>query len=353
MSYYDGTKLLSLSDINGKKPEIYMVTTNRSGGKTTYFNRMFMNRFIRHNEKFMLIYRYINELDKVSEKFFKDIGSLFFPQYTMSEKQKQKGKYIELFLTHKDKPNEKICCGYAVALNSADCIKKLSHLFSDVHRMLMDEFQSETNHYCNDEVNKFKSIHTSVARGQGEQTRYVPVYMLSNPVSLLNPYYTAMGVSARLNSETKFLKGDGFVVEQGFVESASEAQLNSGFFRAFNGGDDSYNAYSAQGIYLKDSCNFIENPKGKNRYICTLKYKNKEYGIRAYDELGIIHCDDKPDTSFKDKIAVTTEDHDINYVMLRKNDFYIRKLRYYFDKGCFRFKDLKCKECIMIALGNC
>lgn len=351
MSYYDGTKLLSLKDINGKTPWIYMVTTNKSGGKTTYFNRLLVNRFIKNNAKFMLIYRYINELDNVSEKFFKDIGGLFFPQYTMCEKKKEKGKYIELFLIHRDKPNEKICCGYAVALNSADAIKRLSHLFSDVENMLMDEFQSESNHYCNDEINKFRCIYRAIARGQGKQSRYVAVFMLSNPVSLLNPYYSAMGISARLNSETKFLKGDGFVVEQGFVESACKAEMETGFFRAFGGSDDSYNAYSAQGIYLRDSCNFIENPKGKNRYICTLKYKNKEYGVRAYDELGIIHCDDKPDTSFKDKIAVTTEDHNINYVMLSKNDFYIRKLRYYFDKGCFRFKDLKCKECVMCALG--
>ena len=33
--FYDGTKLLSLMDTNGNKPEIYMCTTNRSGGKTT------------------------------------------------------------------------------------------------------------------------------------------------------------------------------------------------------------------------------------------------------------------------------------------------------------------------------
>ena len=43
--YYDGTKLLSLMDINGKRPEIYISTSNRSAGKTTYFNRFFVNRF--------------------------------------------------------------------------------------------------------------------------------------------------------------------------------------------------------------------------------------------------------------------------------------------------------------------
>lgn len=45
MSYYDGTKLLSLKDINGNLPEIYICTSNRSAGKTTYFNRLCVNLF--------------------------------------------------------------------------------------------------------------------------------------------------------------------------------------------------------------------------------------------------------------------------------------------------------------------
>ena len=37
--YYDGTKLLSMTDLNGKKPEIFICTSNRTAGKTTYFSR--------------------------------------------------------------------------------------------------------------------------------------------------------------------------------------------------------------------------------------------------------------------------------------------------------------------------
>ena len=225
--YYDGTKLLSMKDINGNKPEIYMCTTNRTGGKTTYFGRLCINRFINKGEKFGLIYRYNYELDDVTDKFFKDIGSLFFPNMTMTSKRRASGIFHELFLDEKS-------CGYAFSLNSADQIKKYSHLFNDIERMLFDEFQSETNHYCSDEVKKLLSVHTSVARGQGEQVRYVPVYMLSNPVSIINPYYIEMGISERLRDNTKFLRGDGFVLEQGYVDSASKAQKESGFNRAFS-----------------------------------------------------------------------------------------------------------------------
>ena len=56
--YYDGTKLLSMLDINGDKPEIYLCTSNRTAGKTTYFNRLVTKKFLNEGIKFMLVYRF-------------------------------------------------------------------------------------------------------------------------------------------------------------------------------------------------------------------------------------------------------------------------------------------------------
>lgn len=340
--YYDGTKLLSMLDINGNKPEIYMCTTNRTGGKTTYFGRLCINRFLDKGEKFGLLYRYNYELDDIVDKFYKDLGSLFFPTYTMESKRRAKGTFQELFLNGKS-------CGYALSLNNADQIKKYSHLFSDIQRMIFDEFQSETNHYCDNETKKFISIHTSIARGQGEQVRYVPVYMLSNPVSIINPYYVEMGISGRLKDDTKFLRGDGFVLEQGYIESASIEQKNSGFNRAFS--KNSYTAYSSECVYLNDNKAFVEKPAGKSKYLCTLRYKGSDFALREYTESGLIYCDDKADSSFLTRISVTTDDHNINYVMLKRNDFFLSNLRYFFEHGCFRFKDMRCKEAVLSALS--
>lgn len=69
--YYDGTKLLSMLDLNGNKPEIYLCTTNRTGGKTTYFGRLCVNRFFDKKEKFCLVYRYNYELDDCAESSIK------------------------------------------------------------------------------------------------------------------------------------------------------------------------------------------------------------------------------------------------------------------------------------------
>lgn len=340
-NYYDGTKLLSLKDINGEKPEIYICTTNRTGGKTTYFNRLVVNKFLKGDGKFALIYRFNYELDNVADKFFKDIKELFFQEYEMTSLSRAKGIYHDLFINNEH-------CGYAIALNNADQIKKMSHLFSDVDRMLFDEFQSETNHYCFDEVTKFISVHTSIARGQGKQVRYVPVYMIANPVTILNPYYVALNICTRLN-DAKFFRGDGYVIEQGYVESASNAQKESAFNRAF--ATNKYVGYSAEGVYLNDNDAFIDRVEGKSSYVVTLRYNGVDYAIRQYYDLGIVYCDKNADSTFKFKITVTTEDHNINYVMLKKNDNFLSTLRYFFQKGCFRFKDLQCKEAVLKSLS--
>lgn len=352
--YYDGAKLLSMQDSEGNQPEIYMVTTNRTGGKTTYFGRLLVNRFFKKGEKFGLLYRFNYEIDSVGDKFFKDIKGLFFPGWDMTSVPRAKGTYHELYLHHiedlEDDPHDPgILCGYAMALNAADQIKKYSHLFSDISTMMFDEFQSETNHYCADEIKKFLSIHTSIARGQGQQARRVPVYMCANPVSILNPYYVEMGITQRLREDTQFLRGPGYVLEQGYVDSAAQAQKESGFLRAFSNND--YVQYTTEAIYLNDNKTFIEKPQGKARYLGTLRYKSKDYGLLEYGELGIVYCSDKPDNTFPMKLCVTTEDHNVNYVMLMRNNLFIQQMRRLFENGCFRFKNLPCKEAVLAALS--
>lgn len=340
--YYDGTRLLSLQDANGNKPEIFICVGNRTAGKTIYFTRLCIRRFIDRKEKFAFIYRFNYELDDCADKIFKDVKALFFPNMEMTSERRAHGIYHELFLDGES-------CGYAISINQSDPLKRYAHLFSDIERILFDEFQSESSHYCTDEVKKFISLHTSIARGGGKSVRYVPVYMLANPVSLLNPYYIALGITDRLKSDTKFMRGNGWVFENTFNENASVQQLESGFNKAFS--SQKYVSYAASGVYLNDNTAFIEKPSGRTHYLCTIKYDGRNYGIREYPDLGIVYCDDKPDKTFTSKISVTTDDHEINYVMLKRNDMFLSNLRYYFEKGCFRFKDLRCKEAVLKALS--
>ena len=347
--FYDGTKLLSMKDINGNTPEIFMCTSNRNAGKTTYFERLEVNRFLKNGSKFGVLYRFNYELDDCASQFFGEIQSLFFPNYEMFSEKRAKGVYHELFLRNKI-TDVKESCGYALALNNADVIKRKSHLLNDITSIFFDEFQSETNHYCDGEVKKFLSIHKSLARGGGKQVKYLPVYMVSNAISLINPYYVEMNISSRLTDEVNFLKGNGFVLECNFNESASESIKSSGVSQAF--ANNKYIAYSSENVYLNDNKTFIEEaPNTRCRYLATLRYEGRNYALKEYRDSGIIYCDDRPDMTFANRLSVTLDDHTINYVMLKNNDLFISNLRYFFQHGCFRFKDLKCKEVLLKCIA--
>lgn len=339
--YYDGTKLLSMKDINGNRPEVYLVTSNRTAGKTTFFRRMEINRFKKKGLKFAELVRYGSDLKYAEERIFKDVGSLFFPGMKMTAQKGIENTYVELFLDEEP-------CGYVIAINNARKIKEVSHILSDTSSIFFDEFQAMDSRYCPDELMKFKDIHMSLARGHGEQRRYLPVYMCANTVSLINPYFTALDISHRLRDDTKFLKGDGFVMEQNYNENASKAIKASGFAKAFsNDKTDKYFNYASEAVYLEDNKAFIDKPSGKNSYKATIKYNGRNYGVREYYEEGIVYVDSSPDLSYPVKIVTTTDDHQINYVMLKKSSVFINDLRFYFEKGVVRFEDLTCKEAFL------
>lgn len=332
--FYDGTKLLSMKDLGGQTPEIFMSTSNRSAGKTTYFNRMVVNRFKNKGKKFILVYRFNYELVDCASKFFKEINKLFFKDDTMTEKRKANGIYVELFLNEQS-------CGYCVSINYADQLKKFSHLFADADCMLFDEFQSETNHYVPQEVSKFMSLHTSIARGGGEQVRYLPVYMISNAVSIINPYYMSMGIADRLQTNTNYLKGDGFVLEQGFYQNVAEKQVSSAFNRAFK--NEQYLKFAAQNVYLNDNENLIEKMGGVSNYIVTLKNGSKFYGIRRFNDSGLFYVDNRADETYPDKIVSNAFEQDSGYMLLGRSNILIASLRKAFECGYVRFRNQECK----------
>ena len=301
MQYFTAHDISEYKDANGKTPEILLIDGNRAAGKTTAFSRKFVCDFLERGKKFMLIYRYANELHDIAEAFFKDIHVLFFPENEMTDKTRANGAYVELYLDGKS-------CGYAVALNTAAKLKHYSHIFSDVEQMLFDEYQLENGYYISEEIKKFVSLHMTVARGRGSVVRFVPVYMLSNSISIFNPYYSAFGIAPRINSRTKVLRGDGWVLLRLTLKEVSREQEKSAFNRAFSGSsyiqaatdnsflnDETYNIEKRNVSDMSPEFVFVDSEK---TFVCFGKYQDFHirkggiipnvpvYGVRQSDRNG-------------------------------------------------------------------
>lgn len=354
--YYNGDRLLSMMDRNGKRPEIFICTSNRTAGKTTYFNKRLVDTFLKDGKKFCLLKRYATDLSRdIGNAFFKDIQSLFFPHYTLKIEPRNKGLFYELFIGkttmfQMDESYKGESCGVVLALSSHEKYKPISHYFSDIDSMLFDEFQSIDNKYLSNEITAFRSIHETVARGQGKQSRYVPVYLIGNPASTLNPYYVSMGIANQITRRTVFMRGNGYVLEQGYNESASRALSESAFESAFSE-EDEYLQYASKGEYLLDSSSFISKMSGNGVYVATIKYNGKCYGVREYALQGIVYVDSNADLHYPVRLSVDVKDHDVNYIMLKRNGELIRQWRFLFERGSMRFKNQACKNAMVQVLS--
>lgn len=340
MLYYDGNKLLNLLDIDKQKPELYICTGNRTGGKTTFWTKYAINRFLQYGEKFCFLYRFQYELKNCAAKIFKDVQSHFFKNCIFSQ-QKFSEPHLQILTCNN------AVCGYCIDINGADNIKKLSHLLSDVKLIIFDEFQAENGKYVDREIDKFLSIHTSIARGHGEQRRYCPVILISNTVSLLNPYFNALDISSRLTKSTKFMRGKGFVLEINYNESAAQQIKQSGIAKAFNGQNQMQ--YQTENVYL-DNTAFVAKMYGPNKYIGSIKCNGKFFGIKLFFEDGIIYCSESFDASFPKKYAASLFDQDETTILLSLDTCLLSQLRYFFNKGRFRFQSLICKDAIIKSL---
>ena len=192
------------------------------------------------------------------------------------------------------------------------------------------------------------SLHISIARGDGEQHRYVPLYMASNTVSILNPYYSALGINKMLKKNTKILKGDGWVFERTYNENANAAMTESGFVRAFS--KSKYSSFASSNVYLNDNESLIDKPSGGNQYLLTVIYDQKPYNIRKYSD--VVYVSTGCDETFSNRICFNVNDVvDDRALRVTPGNFIVIMLREYFNRGVMRFENLDCKNMALDLLS--
>lgn len=341
--YYDINSVLNKKDLDGNEPSIYLITSNRSGGKTTSTLKYSLDIYKNNKRKTILLYRNKLELNGAN-LIYKDVLEMY-PEYgkEMTIQSHVGGTFYELFL-------DGASFGYALALINPDVLKKFSPIFADVDIIIMDEFQKEDGKYLAKEVEKLQSIYLTVARGGGSQSRQVKVFLLGNMVSLMNPYFVYFGIHKRLKNDTKFIRGKGWIAQFTFIKSASDSIKSNGFFKAFE--SDSYMEYSTgENVYLYDAKVFIEQPKGKSKYLFTLVHEKTEYGVREFFQDGILYVSKKIDPKCRQKITFKANDHTQNTMMLNHYCFLWKNIKDAYQQGYLRFDDIKSKNAVFDILG--
>lgn len=342
--YYTLDAIKSKKDLDGDTPHIFLITTNKTAGKTTAVLLEGLERFKKTNgrDKMLLIYRNKYEITS-GHLLFSDVLKLY-PEYghEMTTVRGVPNLIYTLLLDGK-------VFGYAISMYKIDALKKYSPMFRDVETALLDEMQLEDGQYLKDEPAKLQGIIMAVGRGGGKQSRPFNLFLLGNNVSLMNPYFIYFGIHKRLKPDTHFMRGHGWVAEFGVNESAKKELSENTMLKAFR--DSDYFKYSTNGEYLYNTGIFIESPSGNSRYLMTLIFDGKEYGIRDFYEEGLIGISKSIDQSNKIRICIKSTDHDASTVLINRNSSIFQLFRDGYEKGLLRFSDLESKNVMLDVLA--
>lgn len=341
--YYSYDKILKQKDINKKEPSMYIVTSNRSDGKTYATKTLFLEKFQENNlHQFAYIYRYAYELTALSTFFddiFEDRPDL---KGEIEVKSHCKGMMVEVL-----KDGITMCWG--LSLNNIDSIKKYSSLFRNIEMMAFDEYQTESGKYLTNEVEKMQSLIITVARGGGKQSRPIKVFMCGNNVTLLNPYLLSLEVYKRMKPGMHFCRGNGWICEFNFNENASRAIQENPINTIFT--NTKYLDYSTQNKYLVDNSAFIsKQPKGKYRYMFTFIINGQEYACREYFKDGIIYINKKIESG-QLVLAFKDSDHNQRSMLIDHYSEIYKYIKKSYKQGFLYFQDEECKNAIFEVMA--
>lgn len=348
--YYCGDKLLEQKDINGNTPGVFLSNSNRSAGKTTFFQiRTQIEDFLEKGAQFLVITRNKAELAD-PETMFEFAIDKYFPDILMTSKWYVSKVVMGIYIDNK-------IAGFGICLKDAVKLKKYSAIFARIENAVFDELQPDDGKYLRNEYDLMTSIIKTVSRGNGKQSRYIRWIFLSNNISIMNPYFLNMEIYKQIPDnfhlepgEEFYIRGDGYVAEFTYNQSAAQEMEENPAIRAFKSSINNRIGVTADFMI---STNAFIAPKmsGKMDYIYTLKYKGTFYGVRRHQKTNYVYITHTYDPYYKLVIALSDTDHDELTVQLRDNTFYMAVIRDGYSSGKLRFSNLEVKNAIIELLG--
>lgn len=254
----------SLDGILSRNAVYNAVCGGRGIGKSYAVKKYCVDRAIKRGEEFIYLRRYKTEL-KQRTTFFSDIEHLW-PDYEF----RVQGNSAVMRLRG-DKKWQVI--GYFCALSTSQQSKSVS--YPRVHTIMFDEFiiGKGSLRYLNSECGVFNDFYSTVDRYQDR----VRVFMLSNAVSIMNPYMIEWGIEPRTGFVTR---ADGFIC----FEFPDSSEFNSQVAETRFGGfllkyDEEYADYAIANTFADNNDELILGKPPKAIYMMTLRTKGGTFSV--------------------------------------------------------------------------
>lgn len=256
--YYNLNKLMSYNALYS------FAMGERGAGKTFTGKEKMIKDYVKKGLQSCYIRRTVTELDKVKDVLFNDIQKEY-PQYKITVKGY--GGYI----------NGELFC-YFMALSSSAQYKSAS--YPDVGFMFFDEYvapQGRRNPYLPNEMTLLLDLVETVFRLRDEK-----VYLCSNAVSYVNPFFDYFGIEPK--GTERFIRDKTGEVVVELTKNSAYLETKKKTRRAKMLEGTEYYAYSIDNEVLEDNSEFLvdKKPQGFDYCRCAFRVGDKIVGLWSY-----------------------------------------------------------------------
>lgn len=315
--YYDLNKLLSHNKI------LNFVIGPRGGGKSFAAKKWAINGWLKNRKEFIYLRRYNTELMEIGN-WFSDIAS-FYPEHEFAI---EGGHFLI----------DGEVAGYYTALSTSQQKKSVS--YPNVNKIIFDEFIIDKGRvtYLKEEVQMFLDFYETVARLREDVT----ALLIANAITVVNPYFTYFHIYPKSNS--KFITKSEVCVEIYRNDDFMEKKKNTKFGRLIDG--TRYGKYAIENEFYRDNMNFIEKMTGQTTPWCSIIYMGKRFGVWYGIETGFIYFNKKIPPDNRPVFALTTSDHEPNYLLIKKysQNQRFKDIKLCYEMGTVRFDCLESKQ---------
>ena len=339
--YYSGRDALSYGC------PITIVCGERSIGKTYYYKRRAIKRFIERGTTTYYMRRYDEQIKTIlrhRDKFFSDVQGEF-PDYVfrLNSREMQLAKK-----PHDDKSKpEWQTFGHLIALSNYENEK--SNQDADADTLIFEEFIKERKRvpYLENEVSALYNLWETLDRRENR----IKIIMLGNAADLTNPYFLEWRIVIRPDMERFTRWHDNTVLLEycRASEAFTERSKNSDIYRVTKG--SAYDAYARQNQFLNLNDNFIGPKPSTARFTCGLEFQDSTLALWVDFKSGTYWCGSKIP---KDGVtyALTRSDMRPNLVMLKRADPTIKLLGRMFRYGYMSFESVRVRETFISAFSQ-
>lgn len=316
----------------------FMILGNRGCGKSYGTKKYAIERFLKYGEQFAYVRRSDKDLEKTNPKFFNDMYDVF-PDHEL----KVKGMTYMC--------DGKIM-GYAYSLSTS--LGEKSAPVPKVDFIIFDEFLVDTSvryqSYLPNEIYLIANLYETIARPL-EGGKRVPMFMLANVISVMNPYFLEFDIRLPSNKK-KIATNKSRRIYMQIVDNPKykKAKQNSDFYDVIKG--TSYEASAINNEFIRDKYDFIIPPPKKLHYMFTLLVKGKYFGVSFANSEGYYYVSDKYDPNNNFIVTTLFEDHTPNTLMLkgaRKSPLFA-DLQQAFNIGRVFYRNLDCQQAVIESM---